>query len=87
MYLTTDIYSSFKHTHLYGRAGDEVEEIGSREDVKIVQGKDGQRFPVCVRYLTDKKPEIEKKFQTEAPPPQPTKRQTSKQKPVTKTLF
>lgn len=75
MYLTIDIYSTFRNQHLYGRAGDQVEEIGCREEVKIVQGNDGQRFSVRSQFLTETKPVLITKQQVP---------ETIKQQPVAK---
>lgn len=85
MYLTTDIYSTFRHLHLYGHAGDQVEEIGFREDVKIVEGKHGHRFSVRAEFLSETKPVVISK--QEAPEPikqQPVKnRKAATTKPQT----
>lgn len=76
-YLTQDIRSLMRGEQLYGCRGDPVKIISDSVTVLIVEGPDGNRFPVRKEFVTDQwisDTAVQKNDTTEPDPvPLPTK--------------
>lgn len=62
-YLRHDIYSHVSN-QLYGKAGDEVVIVADHDNVQIVAGRNGFRFPVATITLTNQPGDLDMAYVT-----------------------